>query len=107
MRWRAARTSARSGTGEAVMPRVYHGTRAAMSQRTGQCRRSIPCHAIIPGDRERSPTPGSRRRPLPLLWAVRWPWDRVQPGCRTAVPSYSFRMAARLMSHILIDQIEN
>src|SRR6266571_1001006 len=35
MRWRAASTSARSGTDNAVMARVYHGPPEAMSQRAG------------------------------------------------------------------------
>src|SRR6202049_847596 len=44
MRWRAASTSARSGTGDAVMARVYHGPPRAMSQpaMARPCQRSGP-----------------------------------------------------------------
>ena len=41
MRWRAASTSARSGTGEALMPRVYHGSPATMSQQAGPDRAGV------------------------------------------------------------------
>ena len=52
MRWRAARTSARSGTGEAVMPRVYHGTPAGWSL-------STPVEVVCPG-------PSAQARPTIL-----------------------------------------
>ena len=55
MRWRAASTSARSGTGDTVMARVYHGPPHAMSQPA--MGRTVPAlHAdhAISGDHELS-----------------------------------------------------
>src|SRR5450755_2780744 len=56
MRLRAAKTSARSGTGEAVMPRVYHDTHEAIRRRrTGQTAPTL--HHTL-GQHERSPASG-------------------------------------------------
>ena len=51
MRWRAARTSARSGTGQAVMPRVYHGARLQAMTATAAFPRRPLAAALLGLDR--------------------------------------------------------
>src|SRR5260370_37537125 len=58
MRWRAASTSARSGTGDAVMARVYHGPSDAMSRPAiGRTVPALRADHGISGDHEQSPVP--------------------------------------------------
>src|SRR6266496_1150069 len=90
MRWRAASTSARSGTGDAVMARVYHEPPHAMSQPA--MGRTVPAlHAdhAISGDHKQSPAPrlaqahtAAVMAPDPPVGAGQWWRTETADMCR-------------------------